>query len=389
LEEKSSILNSFENKEKVFIAQSNCVSPAGFSLSENTAALLGGKTAISLQKQNRFWHESFYAAIIEEHLIDTNFDNLALQGTFSKLEKLVLLALLPIVNQRISGDKIGFIFSTTKGNIDALSGAECEINLHKTASKIAKAAGIEAEVIVLSNACVSGLMAISVAKRLIQAGDFDHVYIVAGDIFSTFVFSGFQSFHAVSPNPCRPYSVNREGISLGEAAAATLITKQRSLAGTDSYEILGDSSINDANHISGPSRTGEGLHLSIERAVLQSGVMTSEIDMICAHGTATEYNDEMESQAFTRSKMNKTPLFSLKGFFGHTLGAAGLIETIVALEFGRNNCVPPSLGFDVLGTSHALNVSSELRNQSIDVVLKTASGFGGSNTAVIFKKLSD
>ncbi len=382
-------MNSFDANSKVYIAQSNCISPAGFSLAENVDALMKGKSAISFFSENPVWNEPFFGAIVDEHILDANFDNLALQGTFSKLEKLALSALLPIVQSHTSEEKIGFIFSTTKGNIDALSTGRGEINLHKTASKLAQTAGVNGEVMVLSNACVSGLMAISIAKRLIQEGSFDHVYIVAGDIFSTFVFSGFQSFHAVSPNPCRPYSANRDGISLGEAAAATLITKQLALAGSDAYEILGDSSINDANHISGPSRTGEGLHLSVERAILQSGVMTSEIDMICAHGTATEYNDEMESQAFTRSKMNDTPLFSLKGFFGHTLGAAGLIETIVALEFGRKNCVPPSLGFDVLGTTQALNVSSELRNESIDIVLKTASGFGGSNTAVIFKKLSD
>lgn len=375
-----------ENKVKVFVAQSNCVSPAGFSLSDNVAALLDGKTAISLHEQSTYWHEPFYAGIVDELSLDKCFDTLALKGTFSKLEKLVLLALIPIVKLPVSGDKIGFIFSTTKGNIDALSGAESEINLHKTASKIAKAAGINAEPIVLSNACVSGLMVISVAKRLIQAGKFDYVYIAAGDIFSTFVFSGFQSFHAVSPNPCRPYSANRDGISLGEAAAATLITNDFTLAGAECFEILGDSSINDANHISGPSRTGEGLHLSIERALSQAALSPSDVDFVCAHGTATDYNDEMESQAFTRSKMNNTPLFSLKGFFGHTLGAAGLIETVISLDLAKKNVVPPSLGFDVLGTTQNLNVSSALRKKDVNIVLKTASGFGGANTAIILKK---
>lgn len=375
-----------ENKVKVFVAQSNCVSAAGFSLSDNVATLLDGKTAIALHEQSTFWHEPFYAGIVDELSLDKCFDTLALKGTFSKLEKLVLLALIPIVKLPVSGDKIGFIFSTTKGNIDALSGAESEINLHKTASKIAKAAGINAEPIVLSNACVSGLMVISVAKRLIQAGKFDYVYIAAGDIFSTFVFSGFQSFHAVSPNPCRPYSANRDGISLGEAAAATLITNDFTLAGAECFEILGDSSINDANHISGPSRTGEGLHLSIERALSQAALSPSDVDFVCAHGTATDYNDEMESQAFTRSKMNNTPLFSLKGFFGHTLGAAGLIETAISLDLAKKNVVPPSLGFDVLGTTQNLNVSSALRKKDVNIVLKTASGFGGANTAIILKK---
>jgi 3-oxoacyl-[acyl-carrier-protein] synthase-1 len=230
-------------------------------------------------------------------------------------------------------------------------------------------------------------MAVSVAKRMIQTDKYDNFVVVGADLFSKFVFSGFQSFQAVSPNPCKPYSENRDGITLGEAAAAIFITKDKSLLYKSSYKILGDSSINDANHISGPSRTGEGLFQSVQKALKEAKINAEEIDMISSHGTATNYNDEMEAQAFSRANLAQTPLFSLKGFFGHTLGAAGLLETVISLSSADKNKVPPSFGFDKMGVSIPLNISTKSESKPIHTVLKTASGFGGSNTAVIFQKI--
>jgi 3-oxoacyl-[acyl-carrier-protein] synthase-1 len=212
------------------------------------------------------------------------------------------------------------------------------------------------------------------------------VLIAAGDVFSSFVFSGFQSFHAVSSNPCKPYSKFRDGITLGEAAAAIFVSNDVEAIGETTFEIVGDSSINDANHISGPSRTGEGLHLSIENALNEAGLEAKDIDCISAHGTATEYNDEMEAQAFFRSHLQQKPVFSLKGFFGHTLGAAGLLETLVTLGFAKNNLIPRSFGYDENGLTILLNVVEETHSLPINCVLKTSSGFGGANTAMVFKK---
>ncbi|MEX1192659.1 MAG: beta-ketoacyl synthase N-terminal-like domain-containing protein [Brumimicrobium sp.] len=379
---------SAENIE-VFATDGNCVSPLGCNLESNMDRLLKGDIAIKKLNDKQFDDNSFYGAIINDSELNTSFSQLNYQGEFSKLEKMLLLALSPIVEKHHSrlNKKCGFILSSTKGNIDQINTDIQAYFLHNLANNISKAIDLEEKPIVLSNACVSGVMAVSVAKRLIQTGVYDHVVLVAGDIFSTFVYSGFQSFQAISPEPCRPYSKHRDGISLGEAAAAMFITKEKSIADNSGFKISGDSSINDANHISGPSRTGEGLFRSVENALNDSNIKSNDIDCISSHGTATPFNDEMEAQAFSRANLTKTPVFSLKGCFGHTLGAAGLLETVITLDAAQNGVLLPSYGFDEMGITIPLNITREIQKQSINTVLKTASGFGGSNTAVIFEKI--
>jgi 3-oxoacyl-[acyl-carrier-protein] synthase-1 len=384
-------MNQDASNISVFATSGNCLSPAGTDLSENLAAIHSGNLAIREHSNSDLSETPFYGAIIQDTLIENEFSKLEYTGSFSKLEKMILIVLNDIVNEynQVFNNRCGIIFSTTKGNIDALDNTDIEsYYLHNTANKISKAIGIKTEPIVLSNACVSGIMAVSVAKRMIQTDKYDHFVVVGADLFSKFVFSGFQSFQAVSPKPCKPYSKNRDGITLGEAAAAIFITKDKSLLNKSSYKILGDSSINDANHISGPSRTGEGLFQSVQKAIKEAGIKSADIDMISSHGTATNYNDEMEAQAFSRADLAKIPLFSLKGFFGHTLGAAGLLETVISLASADESKVPPSFGFDEMGVTIPLNISAQTQPKSIETVLKTASGFGGSNTAVIFQKFN-
>jgi 3-oxoacyl-[acyl-carrier-protein] synthase-1 len=382
-------MNPSFSKMQVFTIAGNCVTPAGMNLDDNLKAVEACNSAISKVYNNDLSEESFFGAVINDTLIENAFSDLPYEGLYTRLEKIMLISLndIKLKYSSLFNERCGVIFSTTKGNIDVLNNLNIEdYYLHNLAKKVCATIGINTEPIVLSNACVSGIMAVSVAKRLIQTGGYDHFLIVGGDIFSKFVFSGFQAFQAVSPEPCKPYSKNRDGITLGEAAAALFISKDSSLINETSYKILGDSSKNDANHISGPSRTGEGLHQSIEEALKEAQISPSEIDCISSHGTATIYNDEMEAIAFDRSQLSKVPVFSLKGFYGHTLGAAGLLELVISLSMADRNKVPPSFGFDEIGVSIPINVSREQQNLTIKNVLKTASGFGGSNTAVIFQK---
>ena len=303
---------------------------------------------------------------------------------------MMLLALNPIVkNSKIDfNDKVGFILSTTKGNISALEKTNNDnfqsLYLQHLAEKVALFFNIRTEPIVVSNACVSGALAVSVAKRLIQVEMFDHVFVVAGDEVSKFVLSGFNSFQAMSELPCKPYSINRTGVSLGEAAATVLVSSDRENA---KIKIIGDGSINDANHISGPSRNGEGLYRSIASALEESKVNASQIDYISAHGTATPFNDEMEAIAFNRLGLENVPLNSLKGFYGHTLGASGLLETVIGIQSVLESKLLASLGFDQIGVSQPINIIKANENKNINYFLKTASGFGGCNTAVLFEKI--
>ncbi|WP_321539373.1 beta-ketoacyl synthase N-terminal-like domain-containing protein [Flavobacterium piscinae] len=211
----------------------------------------------------------------------------------------------------------------------------------------------------LSNACVSGVLAIAVAKRMIQVGVYDDAFILAGDEVSEFVLSGFNSFQAMSEMPCKPYDSDRNGVTLGEATAAVYLTSDNNKVESNAIKICGDGAINDANHISGPSRTGEGLYKSIESAIREANITVKEIDYISAHGTATLYNDEMEAIAFNRLHLQNVPVNSLKGFYGHTLGASGLLETVIAIESAKRNHLIMSKGFQHDGTSQSIAVIKE------------------------------
>lgn len=249
------------------------------------------------------------------------------------------------------------------------------------AQKIASHLGFLTEPIVVSHACVSGVLALGTAKRLIQMGCFDDAVVLAGDALSEFVVSGFQAFQAMSQAPCRPFDLHRTGVSLGEAAACTYVSKVKGV-----FQILGDSFINDANHISGPSRTGEGLYRSILGAIKEAEIDSLSIEHISAHGTATPYNDEMEAIAFNRLHLQHVPLNSLKGYYGHTLGASGLLELVVAMHGMEENVLIPTAGFQEIGVSQPVHVIQKRIKKEVKRMLKTASGFGGSNAAIIVEK---
>ncbi len=213
------------------------------------------------------------------------------------------------------------------------------------------------------------------------------MFLLSGDLVRQFILSGFNAFQALSDAPCKPYCKTRTGINIGEVAASVLVTKNETNLVDEGVKVLGEASCNDANHISGPSRTGEGLFRSVKRAMSKAGVQAETVDYISAHGTATLFNDEMEAIAFNRLGLQKTPLNSLKGYFGHTLGASGLLETIIGMHSLNKNTLFASKGFQELGVSQPLNIIQRTEKKEIKTFLKTASGFGGCNTAVVFQKV--
>lgn len=282
------------------------------------------------------------------------------------------------------------ILSTTKGNIDLATRGKSDhprIALPATAQHIANRFGFGNHMIV-SNACISGVLGIIVAKRLIQRGDFDEVVVLGADVLSDFVIAGFQSLLALSNEPCRPFDENRKGINLGEGAAAILLTSRPDSfsVGSEPVEVTGCAVSSDANHISGPSRTGEELASAVDRAMRLAEVKPQSLDFICAHGTATLYNDEMEAKAFGISGLSEVPLHSLKGYYGHTLGAAGVIETVMGITSLRQGILLPCLGYATPGVSRPLNVITSPERKPLNTFLKTSSGFGGCNAAIVLEK---
>jgi 3-oxoacyl-[acyl-carrier-protein] synthase-1 len=182
----------------------------------------------------------------------------------------------------------------------------------------------------------------------------------------------------LSDEPCRPFSANRKGLNLGEASAAVVYAK----GDGEGWRMLGGGVRNDANHISGPSRTGEGSYLAL-RSVLK-GLNSNDIAFVNAHGTATLYNDEMESIAIDRAGLADIPLFSLKGIYGHTMGAAGVLETILSMQAVEHGVVFGTHGYHGLGVSRQVNISADNRTTDKLSFVKLLSGFGGCNAAMKF-----
>ncbi|MCK7560107.1 beta-ketoacyl synthase [Chitinophaga sedimenti] len=310
---------------------------------------------------------------------------------YTKFEQLCVLSIQNALSQTsipVGDQRTAFILSTTKGNIERIADKTAPpsaLQLFPAAQKIAAHVGITTQPLVISNACISGLLALIVGQRLIRSGQYDQVIVTGADVFTQFVLSGFQSFLAVSNEPCRPFDAARNGISLGEAAATVILTADERLS---RGIVLGEgASSNDANHISGPSRTGEELAGAVLKAIQLSKLTTNDIGFVSAHGTATLYNDEMEAKAFNFAGLQETPVNSLKGYYGHTLGAAGLVEAIIGMQALQQDVVLPTKGYSEHGVPVPLNVShGEPQTRNMRHFLKTTSGFGGCNAAMVFSK---
>lgn len=367
----------------VYVIADNIVSPLGLTAAANFAAVKGGSSGIRLHDNTLMSPAPFYAAMFSPEL----------PAGYTKFEQLLILSVSDALSQSgidLTTTRTAFIVSTTKGNIELLEQQRDnpqvteQMELMVTARKVADHFHYPGTPLVISNACISGLLAILTAQRLIASGQYDHAVVTGADVVTQFVLSGFQSFQAVSPEPCRPFDADRKGVTLGEGAGTVILSNNRDLAPAGAVMVKAGSVSNDANHISGPSRTGAELGMAMRLAMLNSGLTPEDIDFVSAHGTATLYNDEMEAKALHLAGLQDTPVNSLKGYYGHTLGAAGLIEAIIGIRAMQQQVLIPTLGFEQSGVSMPVNVIKVLEQRPMQHYLKTVSGFGGCNAAVVF-----
>lgn len=376
----------------VYVIADNIVSPLGPTAAANFAAVAGGGSGIRLHNNTLLSPAPFYAAMLLPELLQEYSATAGLEG-YTKFEQLLILSVGDALSQSgidITSSRTAFLVSTTKGNIELLEQQRDnpqvteQMELTVTASKVADHFRYPGTPLVISNACISGLLAILTAQRLIASGQYDHAVVTGADVVTQFVLSGFQSFQAVSPEPCRPFDADRKGVTLGEGAGTVILSNRQDLAPAGAVLVKAGSVSNDANHISGPSRTGAELGMAMRLAMLNSGLTPEDIGFVSAHGTATLYNDEMEAKALHLAGLQDTPVNSLKGYYGHTLGAAGLIEAIIGIRALQQQLVIPTMGFEQLGVSMPVNVIKILEQRPMQHYLKTVSGFGGCNAAVVF-----
>ncbi len=359
----------------IYIGAEVIVSPLGDTAEDNWQALRENRSGIALITGAGFNHEAIHLSRITGLNGPLCFQRLVTQAMATLKERIDASILV--------SDRTIVLISSTKGALDD--------NLHDQFSETCVSAKEQFKLanlpLVISNACISGVLTVNVAGNMVEAGQYDHVIVVGCDVASDFVLYGFQSLFAVSDKPCAPFDAARNGITLGEGCGAVLVSATRSVFKNAPLELLTGASANDANHISGPSRTGEGLVRSVTRTMRKHGADAGEIDFICAHGTGTVFNDEMEAIAFDRLALSDKPLNSLKGYFGHTLGAAGVIETAVCMQMIRNGMMIRSMGYRDTGTSIPLNIMVENEPKKLRTILKTASGFGGGNASLMIRDL--
>lgn len=375
----------------VFTSYSNIISPLGFTSQENYQAIRAGKTGVR-KIVLPFSQEPFCVAKMDEAELETHISQLDKPLVHTRLEALSILSIQDVLSQSgidPTDQRTLLIYSTTKGSIDVLENRYAHIGperayLPALAKHLQQYFQLAHTPMVVSNACISGLLSIIIAKRFIEQGTYDNVVVCGGDILSEFTISGFKSFNAMSSEPSRPFDANRTGINLGEAVSTLLLTNKKELAAPYHTEIISGASANDANHISGPSRTGEGLLQALQTTLKNQDL--ADIGFISAHGTATPFNDEMESIAFERAGLSAVPLNSLKGYYGHTLGAAGVLETVLSLEAMKQQELIRSEGYATKGVSGNITVIESHQAKAYTAFIKTASGFGGCNAAALFRR---
>jgi len=364
----------------VFLGAAGLVTPLGSGAETNVSAVLAGRSGI-VQRHNAFGlGQDVFCGMIDDELITPT-------GQGTRLDRIIL----DVCRQTETGlrdnrlpDDTHLIICTTKGNIDLIGPEETNgAELWRLGEELQKNLGRNLSCQTISHACISGINGIMQGALLLRSGRAKNVLVIGTDACTRFTLSGFLCLQAVSKGICSPYDSLRDGINLGEAAASLFMTTESDLIVGPMARYLGGGAANDANHISGPSRTGEGLVRSIERAFTEAGVSASDISLISAHGTATVFNDEMESIAFSRTGLSAVPTHSLKPFFGHTLGAAGVVETIVSLgAFQQGICIG-NIRLNEQGVSEPMNLPNANVPVSGHLMLKTGSGFGGCNAAVV------
>lgn len=360
------------------------VTPLGVGTALNFKRLLEGQSGIQMIENEFGIRSSLPMAKVSDSVLRHSDGTYKHRTRFDSLLMACVDKLRTECPVDFSSTDTRIILSTTKGNIELLEHDHDDpaLWLNYSANLIREILGHPTQPLIVSNACISGISALIVGRRLLQEGICRHVLVIGCDVLSRFVIEGFQSFHAISQHACRPFDAKRNGITLGEASAAVVLSN-----GEEGTILLGEGVIsNDANHISGPSRTGEELSFCIMESLRLNGLTAAATGFISAHGTATEYNDEMESKAFELAGLQQVPLFSLKGAYGHTLGASGLLDIIISAECLRHNVIIPSLGFETTGVSGDVTVSHQLQHTELHAAIKTASGFGGCNAAIALLK---
>ncbi|MGN6491125.1 MAG: beta-ketoacyl-[acyl-carrier-protein] synthase family protein [Agriterribacter sp.] len=237
----------------------------------------------------------------------------------------------------------------------------------------------------INTACSSSANAIMYGARLIKQGYAKRAIVGGTDSLAKFTINGFNALHILSPDHCAPFDRDRKGLNLGEAAAFLVLEKEEDVKGRKVYAALtGYGNSNDAYHPSSLSDAGDGPYLAMQQALSVAGLDASSISFINAHGTATENNDMVESEAMLRLFKEVPPFASTKGNTGHTLGAAGAVEAVYSLLNLYHQEVYPALNFNNPIEEKGLSPVAAYQKNNLQHVMSNSFGFGGNCSSLVF-----
>ena len=358
----------------VSVLADNVISPLGETSEENYQAVKEGKSAIHAYAPMTAGIPNGFVA----SLLSSDFEELAFRSAQKAIDASGI---------NISSTRTVFILSSTKGSIEKLGQTDDDkLYLGNIAQRIATRLGIQLSPIVVCNACISGLAAMILASRLLVSKKYDYAVVCGADCPGRFIISGFQSLNAMSAFSCQPFDIERQGLNLGEAAATVVLGREITTKSVNNgcrrqvWQIGHGYIKNDAYHISAPSKTAEGLYEALLKTM--NGIDKRNIAFINAHGTATLFNDQMEAIAIHRAELQDIPVNALKGYVGHTLGAAGIMETILCMKAVDDHTVLGTRGYEEVGVSGRIQLSSKHHSTIKTSFIKQLSGFGGCNATL-------
>lgn len=325
----------------------------------------------------------------------------ALSSYDTRLTRMALLAydgMAPAVEaavRRWGADRVAVIMGTSTGGIEGTEAAYAEDRegrgipprfdfdhqhpFHAFADALASFAGVTGPRYVISTACSSSGKTLAAGQRLLRAGVVDAVLSGGVDGLAQTTLRGFHSLSILSRTACRPFCVDRDGITIGEGAAMMLLERE----GDGPARLLGVGESSDAYHMSTPDPEGVGARAAMGRALEQAGLPPSAVDHVNAHGTGTKRNDAAEARAMTGFLGPDVLVASTKGYTGHLLGAGGTTEAIFSVVALEQGWVPKTLGVEPMDPELSIHVTRERAERPIRRVLSNSFGFGGSNVSVL------
>lgn len=306
------------------------------------------------------------------------------------------------LKERFSPARLGVVMGSSTASIDRTEQAYRHLrddnqlpaeflqrkvhNPHSPGLYVANLTGITGPAITINTACSSSAKVFATGARWLQRGIVDAVLVGGVDTLCLSVMYGFHSLQLISTQACRPFDQNRDGINLGEASGYAILMRDEDCDAGTNIVLRGYGESSDAHHMSHPHPQGLGARYAMQQALDMAQLENSEIDYINLHGTASRANDLIEGKLVASMFPKTTQVSSTKAWMGHTLGAAGITESLIAVDALQRDRVPGSLNLSQLDQALDLSIQSDNLQKSLRHVMSNSFGFGGNNCCLLFAK---